>query len=173
MTQRSQTTSTARRVEVKTSFATEALKPGGVTRQSAAGQSKKIENSNSAEAGDIVRAAHDAFRMLFDSCTDGESAADKFPQLIHHTRIMRDLGSMSGYPLVSTIAVMLTDLLEAMREGEIPCSKQVVGCFDDALLLALSKDMKGKRPDQAQELIEGLRAVTIAQLPDIAERAAG
>lgn len=155
-----------RLVEVTPKFVIEAVKPGGVTRTAALRQAEHVIQTSRGELDDRLCTS---IAALVEMTSDLELSPSTDPELIRayrdHARQLRDFGALAGFEMVTSIAAMLSDVLNAIVDGDLTFRKEVLRCFVDPLELFCCAERRGASTFESPELLVELKAMQQKLLP--------
>lgn len=143
---------------VETRFQKLARRPGGVPREQALERAAaKIEEIKPGFDDWLLK----ELKTLSDAI-DSAKTADPPPDWVEianvQSRQVRDAGTTMGSELLTFIANLLCEVLDAVAAGA-ECNMESIGCHVDALYLARQQKFRGLTPEQVPELTSGLRRI--------------
>lgn len=141
-----------------TRFERRARRPGGITREQAlAGAQAQVDELMPDFVDWLDRELQDLRAAIQQS--EGASFDPSWHERAYRNCCnLRDVGSTMGYELVTFIANNLCEFLDVIKAGT-PYDRDMINCHIDALLLAKTEQYRHQRPEQAPEMVNGLRRV--------------
>jgi hypothetical protein len=157
----------ARVFDYESRFQQMAKRPGGLPREKALAEAHA--NIEKAKPGfdDWVHMEMQGLAAAIDTARSGVPTEQWVEQAHLHARAMRDVGTTMGVELLTFVAQLLCDVLEAVEAGAA-CDLDTLLCYFDALGLVRQPEYRGVSPDQVPELTRGLRRLAgrISIVPD-------
>lgn len=158
MTQPEQAKTLGRLKQVDTRFHRESVRAGGVNRATAVRQVAQVME---AVQPDLESSVKSSLAAISGSAAELELQEQPEKRVLRklrdQVRELRDVGSLADFPMLTSIAAMLSDVLSHVVAGRAPYRVDVVRCFTDALDLFGTDDKRGVSTLEQPELLADLR----------------